>query len=594
MEVRQVRRPYAASTTPGRSRRKNKKQATNEKMRDMKKIFLSMIPLMALVSGCVRGGDTVAADESGTLTVAFDIPEARLTRAYTSINGETISSLWVMVFNEAGNYVSRHQGAPRSGNDWSQCRFHSIPISDNARTLHFVANYDWSGFSDVDWLGLSESEVMLAMSVGTAGRGNPSPVAFWQRAGLPGGIVGDPGSTVTLPGTVHLLRNVARVTVENSTTTPNLTDVQFAVGNRFDKGSVAPYNTETFLFGVGNDPADAFADDDFVTEAAGTSVAIVEANDFVYASGGSVDLYERKNSTAHDYAFVIVKAKYNGRAAWSYYKIDIVEQDASVLLDIRRNWRYHIRINSVFNAGYDNLADAVNNLASNNVNASVVAMEYTDISNGTNVLHVDQTDVTFVSTNTPFEIGYFFKSGGVVDNTGVTVTLNQTAGRQVVGGTVTATDGIIGGVTASVLPQDDIYRGTITISKGGLSRTIRLQLRPRMKFVDVGTTPTNGIIPNSTGQQAQVHFKFPDDISQSLFPIRVRVYTRKFTPAPGQGLSVEVGGGDYWYVYNAPFLGIGAEHTITLLSNSADTDETVRLENDLFDANGTDADFYNQ
>ncbi|MDR2912824.1 MAG: hypothetical protein LBV38_05985 [Alistipes sp.] len=557
----------------------------------MKKILLSTLTLLAFVvlaAGCVSdghdNGPEFATLDGVTLAATFDIPDARATRAYTALPDV---EMWVLVFSEAGNYLSRHRGSVSNG----RYTFEDVPVSEAARTLHFVANPDFDGFSDSGQIGRSESEVMLSMSVGTDGSGTPAPVAYWQRVVLEAGTLdAEPDSTVSISGTIHLLRNVAQVTVTNATDSGDehyLTDVQFAVGNRYDRGTVAPYDTSLGGgFGVGNDPADGTAnDDDFVTEATdGDPIGIVEATDFVSASGGSVEMYERKNSTAEDNAYVIIRAHLDGGAEWSYYKVEIVDAEANELLDIGRNWSYRLTIESVADEGYSNLADAVSNLASNNVTASVVASEYTDISNGTNVLHVDRTHATFVRAGQSFEIGYFFKDeDGVVDNSGMSFVVSQSAGREVVvEGSVTVANGVIRGTTAGTLPNNDFFEGSITISKGGLSRTISLRLRQPMNFIDVRTTPADGVVANVTGEEAAVHFKFPDDISQGLFPIPVRIYTRKFTPDPAQGLTLEYADGEYWYVYNAPWLGVGGEHTVELVANSRDTDEGVRLESELF------------
>jgi hypothetical protein len=562
-------------------------------MSDMKKILLSAIALTALATGCNRDAvpNPATADGKATLTASFDIPDADPTRAITSspIADGQIGSLWVMVFNEAGNYISRHKGDV-SENNPSNYIFPEIIISELHRTLHFVANYDWIGFSDAAWIGQSESTVLLAMSVAADDINEPT-TAYWQRVEMEKLIPDDENNpTIPIPGTVSLLRNVARISVVNNS--ERLTDVSFAVGNRHDRGAVAPYNTTTYRFGTGDVALDL---DGFVTEAPGASViSLVENRDFLPA-GDIVDLYERRNSTAIDNAFVVVKAHFDGDPGWSYYKIDVVEDDATVLPDLVRNHHYKINIDAVYNDGAHSLEDAVSSLASNNVNASVVASNYTDISNVNGVLHVDRTAMTLVRTAEAFRIGYFYKnrSTDAYENDGVTITLSQQPGREVV---ETETEGFeappggpayIVGTTAGALPVNDIYRATLTISKGGLTRVVNLELRPVMDFT-VSTLPADGDV--GADGEATIHFRFPDNISASLFPMEVRIHTRKFTPAQGQELSVGIseGGGDFYFVYTArtrESTGPGGAHVVELVAISNDANDTVRLEADLFNPN---------
>jgi hypothetical protein len=576
----------------------------------MKKILPLAIAFSMLATGCIRDHAPSRSEldrTTSTLTASFDIPDARQSRA--SLIEAGISSLWVMVFNESGNYIDRYEGVPRQGAA-SNYDFPGVPISDVARTLHFVANYDWSGFSDVERVGQSEITVLHSMTVTAQDPGDPLPVAYWQRKVLESGIspdVDDPERRQSL-GHMRLLRNVARVTVRNATAggTHYLTQASFAVGNRYNSGTVAPFDTRTFTFGNGNDPLDGTANDDtFVTEAPeATVIPILEGRDMVPAGesaalddSGSVLLYERRNSGARDNSFIILRARFDSNQdKWSYYKVVVADSEISEQpLDMVRNWRYNVTINSVTTPGYSSIEEAIEGPA-NNIDASVVASEYTDISNGTSVLHVDKTNLTLVATNREFKIGCFFRMGDSdLDNSNMVIGVTQDEARPaVIRQTVrwnvdpTTGEGYISGVSATRLPVDDIHRATITISKGGLSRSIALELRPPMRFT-VDTDPADGLVDNLSGSAATLWFSFPDDISPSLFPITVRIYTHKFTPVLGQeGLTV--GGpdneGDFYYNLSVPAFEPGRRHPVRLLSLSRDTGgERVCVEADLFEPN---------
>ncbi len=587
----------------------------------MKQIFLRLRPLLlggivAVFGGCapsppVDGGG--ADEKTGNFSIGFDVPPLTdATRA--PVTGGMISSMWVMVFNENGNYASRHRGepTPATEGDLSRYTFRNIPVSDAARTLHFVANYDWSGFADGAMSGLSENEVVGAMSA------EAGTVVFWQRVELAAGTLdAEPGTTVALPGTVSLLRNVAQISVVNNTASADngmsLTGVEFAVGDYPARGSVAPFNTRTGAFGTGDTTLDTPAAD-FITEATGGATIGVAESDFVIAGtpdgepSAAVDVFERRNSTAAAQTFVIVKGYFQdglggapNTTEASYYKIDVVDPEATVLLDIRRNHRYRVEVDLVSREGYPTLEEAVLNAAVNNINAAVTVSEYTAVSDGRNVLRIENSSFIYVRTGQPFELRYSYidATTGATDNSGVRITLTQDEARPVVeAGSFEYTEestrwtgerwgARIWGTTADGLPANDIYRASIEISKGMLSRVVQLQLRPAMEFFEVGRAPADGVVANAIGQQVSISFKMPVDIAPHHFPIPVYITTKRFSPnATLSTLSVDVSGGDFRYVYYAPYL-VDSDnqpltHTLHLVSNSLNTDETVTLSAEMF------------
>ena len=569
-----------------------------------------MIPLLALLTGCFRDelDQGYGKGEGVTLRVAFDIPEARETRSAIGDlpAGQQVGSLWVMVFSENGLYVSRHEGV--AAEDDGDYTFDGITITNSARILHFVANYDWSGFRDVDNINLSENEIVTDMSVAEG------TVAYWQRVVAPAGTFNGAIPNPTLPGgTVHLVRNVAQVTVVNNTDQSQgtyLTDVKFSIGARWSKGTVAPYrNTEPYGFGGGNRPGNAGGDDvpgadgpEFVMQAR-DGARIVGVAGFPYVDvpddgtrSGAKYIFERKNtaSTAEDPpTCVIISALYHDGVTTpttrSYYKINIVDDEEADLLDIQRNWQYAITINSVSADGQESEEEAVQRNASNNIAASTVAREFTSISDGQDVLTVEGTDFTYTEANHNFRIRYSYLVGGTtVDNSDVEYSyrLLDNSGDVVQGGEEGITidngaNGSISATTAATLPVNRVYTAEITISKGNLSRTIIVHLRQPMTITIVSPTP-RGSVGNAINQPADIVFHFPIDASQSLFPVPVRIYTNKLTPVPGSGMTIETGGGRFWYVFNAPYVAPGAEYTLNFVSNSTNTNEIVRLEADRF------------
>lgn len=590
----------------------------------MKKILISItIAATMLAAGCERERYGKAPRSGGgELAAVFNIPEPR-TATRAPLTAEMVESMWVMVFNENGNYVSRHKGETVAG-DPARYVFRNVPVSPPgvSRTLHFVGNFDWTGFNDGALGGMSENEVVSSMNV-TGGR-----IAYWQRVYVVNGIDGPPGEQMALDGTVHLLRNVAEVTLVNNTAGAengmSLTDVQFAVDDYMNRGSVAPFNSQKGAFGTGDPSVDTPAAD-FITEARGGNTVGISEGDFadILQSDGvsptPIEIYERKNSMAENQTCIIVKGKFQdgvvpNNDVWSYYKIDICDPEATALLDIQRNYRYKIDLNLVSNKGYATLTEAVQNAAVNNINASVTVSEYTAVSDGRNVLRIENSQFIYVRTGQNFEIRYSYiemdGSTAATNNTDVKIDLVETDPDRpvVVNGTFGYdytsnqwTGGRMGAVirgTTSTLPTGfDIYRAAVHISKGSLSRVIQLQLRQAMNFSETGTTPADGRVQNDIGQPVSIRFKMPVDISPALFPIPVYITTKRFSPDVEQNrLSVDVSDGDFRYVYYAPYLVDGGGqpmfHTIYFVSNSPNTQESVTIASDMF--NTTNIQFGNR
>lgn len=573
----------------------------------MKNNILLVILSALVLFGC-QTFDTDASfgSDRSELMVHLDIPAPVVAKTRAGITDE-LSSLYVLVFDKNGLYLSKHNGElVSSTTTTANYKFGSIPTTkeDELLILHFVANYDWASFSDAGNVGKSEAEVMNTLTVmgGT--------VAYWQRIELPNGLVGAKNSTITLTDDVSLLRNIAKITVTNLTNEPvenkYLTDVSFAVGGYLDRGTVAPYSTSQYGFIKGA-----------ITEALdGHTVPITDESEFVAAQNGSTgsqsvakNIYERKNSTARDQTYVILKGYYqktptpSNNTRMSYYKIDLVDSYAAKeLLDIERNYHYIIQVNNVAMEGYSTLQEAIDNPASNNINAAIQVAEYTSVSDGTYVLQVEKTTFSFVKPGQDFQINYSYYDvlTGTVDNSKVIVTLEQDAAMKVIadGSFIDTRNGIISARTAAIPVNNDIYQATFIVSaiNSNLSRRVTVRLRKPMNFVNVSSTPNNGttdcVVANMVGQPVTITFAFPPDISPTVFPLPVYVYSKKLSPDPTKmgvdALSIDpLPNNTFRYVYMAPYKGNDANdvpytHTIYLVSSTTSSNEDVILTSDYF------------
>ncbi|MGL5545717.1 MAG: fimbrial protein, partial [Tannerellaceae bacterium] len=302
----------------------------------MYKIVGLMIVFILSLSGCSdnMSGRTELYDRD--LKVSFTLEDKS-----TKKEG-MIKHMHVLVFDESGLFISRHKGIATSNGAGGEYIFRNITLSVNEakRTLHFIANYDWSAFSDAAHLRKHESEVITKLCT-TEGE-----VAYWQRIELEKGFETEAGGTLHLSQTVSLLRNIAQVAIVNKTNHNQeskvyLTDVSFAVCNDLDRGTVAPFDRINQTFEqVATEPSS------FVINTNINESDFISAQNNEFGPLLAKSLYERINSAAKQNTFVILKGYYQATkesintTTPSYYKLDICVNGASSLLDITRNTCY--------------------------------------------------------------------------------------------------------------------------------------------------------------------------------------------------------------------------------------------------------------
>lgn len=502
--------------------------------------------LILLLLGCTKESvDNNILNQEGFVNVQFkvDIPQAQPISS-RAINENLISDLRLLIFDENGRFISRHQ-ATLSGSSYTA----TLPQSSNKRIVHFIANYDWSGFNDAAAVTKDEGEIVAPLQ--------STGLIFWQRTELSSGI----NASVFASQNVSLLRNMAKFTLINQSTS-GLINAQFALFNQPSAGSVAPFNTTNQAF------------ESVITEPAG--VTFTTAGTF-----GVTDVYtfERKNSTvATTPTYVIVQGTYAG--ATYYYKIDIIDDNKN-MYDIQRNVWFSIVIQNVSRIGYSTLAEAQSAPASNNISASVLLQSYPTISDGSYVMSVDKTAVSFTTSGQTLNANATYKTvAGVSQNSSVVVTLVQDSNFPVVNGAVTY-DVATGNLTANInnVPANGVaYTATIKIEAGVLSRTIKLMLHAPFTFTNISVTPS--VVDNSLEAPATLKFSVPAEANY-LLPFKCIITSAYLTPVFG---NVEVTHENGLYKYKWKVTAVG-EQTISMKTNTDNAAETILIDADLFERN---------
>ena len=521
-----------------------------------------------------------------TFTFGVYIPEERVVGSRAElIQPGMIENLYVLVFDSEGTFLTRAKATPTNETGkYNVLLSQTEPDAsqeEKKRIIHFICNYDWTEFSDVHNIGKSENEVVAPLSV------SGGKIAYWQRVELTDGITQN-----AFPSTIELLRNVAKISVNNNSIlnrlNSNISDAKFALGDYYDYGTIAPFDNTSFAFEEGT-----------VCESLYGTLQPVTEQDFIQAGGAGntgvpVLCYERRNSISDTPMYIILKGKYSIDGQYYYYKVDIIDEGQEVLYDITRNNHYIIDIQRVTGPGYATLQEAVNSPASNNLLYSVVLEEYTSISDGKSALKVEMTSMTIVEPNKEFAVAFSYIpdiTTGDEDNSLVSIELQQDHLMPVVdlsSQVIDRTEGnaIYKARTVSNVPGYDIYTAKLilkaTYNGTTLRRTVTLRFRNPSEFEQVYATPST--VPAAVNEEVDLHFTIPSNIRNSLFPLEVFITTLSLTPNlvynNQDRLTLDYSKpGVYRYKFIVRDTG---DYTLHFKTTSATTNETLLIESELF------------
>lgn len=497
----------------------------------MKRILSNLILLLMLTfSACTQESLFSPEQQADEVAVHFriNIPAYRLehTRS-SSIDENAISSLALLLYNEEGHFIKLVEANLSTPGSFTAI----LPQSSDRRIIHFVANHSWPAGFVTEAEGKSEGELIPALI-------SDNGLRMWARKELPGGISASSFAT----GTVELIRNMARISVDDLATTFSLDG--FYLYRAPTRGTVAPFDAGNSLF-----------NEEILTEPAGIAYSLESG---LLGPTDSGYLYERQNGSqnGNDYLYAILSGTYED--ATHYYKIDLLDGNRN-RLDILRNHHYIIKVKNVMQPGYVSLAAAVVGSPSNSsleVSVSIAPI----ISDGVSKLQVDQTLFLFTRNGENLDVGFRYyadMTGSTFNNSGVTVQLiEEDPTNPVVDGTLNvvnpATDNGVGTITALITDPpsgNETRTASVIVRKDDLVRTIRLVQHRAFSFEPV-TINGEPIAPlTGQGSNALLSFVIPADYPSELFPLEIRINTQGLVPAQ-EGLRLEVVEGEIIYLYS--------------------------------------------
>ena len=240
-----------------------------------------------------------------------------------------------------------------------------------------------------------------------------------------------------------------------------------------------------------------------------------------------------------------------------YYKLDIgkVNEDGTYdYYNILRNYRYNVKISKVLAAGMPTVAEAIARAPYNNLIAATETSSMLNVSDGENMLIVNDTNHIVVNESDTIKVLYRYitdvTNSKTPDNT-IPTTPGLEPGtviKEVLPTKTVKDEGGAEWMEIGILPNTP---GDVTatqdfsiVDANGLGRTIHLILRKPWQYAPIvvnGTSYSATIargtenlyqgapqnISNAAGAELTVYFNLPDGLPETMFPLEFKLEALK-------------------------------------------------------------------
>ena len=466
------------------------------------------------------------------------------TRA-VDLDGGGVQNMTLFCFDQYGLFITTASADLKSSSPTSGTFEAQVP--EHTRRIHFVANQVLTGFAQDEFRNKSESEVM-ALLEGSSGR-----MIYWARFAC------DATKKIDeqLKGyQVNLLRNHARVSVNNPEGNGEFVVTGFAVYNTNAFGTVAPYHPQKGF----NFTMDEWSAEDFITLPADVT-KLSDVTDVTDVTGRYI--FECENG-ADDPVSVILRGHNVGSTDDLYYRIMLID-DKGEQIRLRRNHDYQLNIVGPLSFGQPTFAEAVEAAATNNVWISI-SDNVNEVEDAHYILKVDKTnyviDETQMTSGNVYTLSYSIKGKKgqnitEADKAEVKWLDNYVARQDISHDFKVDSNGEgKGTIRIALLPlgNNEKLEGTLLVKHGRLQRKIKVILVKKQSFVPswVGTQVYGGMNqsdPTQKRSHVTVMFTVPETCPAELFPMKVylSVGGLDIRAASGMNLTVVREGDTDWY-----------------------------------------------
>lgn len=506
------------------------------------KIFLYSLLLVAFMalSACQQEQRTAPVDQNGervTVSLSVDVPHYAPMRAVqqVGIDENAINNLELLVFNKEGLMADYALAKDLTKQNDGKYTFTArLKPQSSPCVIHFVANRNYGGSdSGRQYLGRKESDVLLSDLVTMTEVSQAKSIPMWARYKY-----NEVQENSNL-GEIQLLRSMAKFTLESHTT--KLANVSYTLCNSYDCGTVAPFKRAALP-----DLDEAFSLVDRVPTVPRESfLANGDAGLGWYTDGTPVYGFERRNKAAKPISCIVLRAKYDGAADYSYYKLDFVKSANRLeRYDLLRNYWYKVTINDALATGAPSLDEALAGPAVNNLALSEELQAYPSYSDGKGRLEVEASSYILIhgEGTLTFKANYYPKGSATAQNDKLQIVAvrNETNYPAITDDSqVTITPA--GVITATLQPVQPGERRISDIIVGvtgdpDLMRIVRVEVREPYRYelfqANGQSAVSNTVTANVHGQKGALSFviTLPEDFRAQQLPMRLRFFTEHFYP----------------------------------------------------------------
>ena len=482
-----------------------------------------------------------------------------------------------------------------------------LPVYDGEAHVHIIANGDKS----IPFDSVADEHSIMGHMESTDDVG-----AYWAMVVLPDGILtqkdengilqtDDEGNYIPSDETkalfedLVLVRNFAEVSL-NVATDANISDVSWTLVNTPVSGSIAPVSATGYRPKAGSTQPVFFAEyvDDyknyiFYTKTAkmvltdgepvydpvktdsltniktvyngymaSTALNPLPADEEIVWTDADQPLYiyERTDPKLTNPTYIMMRAKYGTESTYSYYRVDVMEEEVGGYYPIYRNYKYRIDIPYVGNHGASTPSEAANRNSGGNMSMSAETKTLTDVSDGKSRLYVEFVEKTYTTSGQKTFWVYYVPDVtvvdsdgyGVVDNSSIVVTVkdmgdnpalaNKTITSQEIGGrkiyTVTL-NGQDDDVDLESVLQVKATNGKSGTDKSTLYRDVTMRV---MKKMDMALSLNPPKVEEGKDLNTVLHIALKDTLQESMFPLEFYIEdsNRSLNPTGKNGAGEDI------------------------------------------------------
>lgn len=574
--------------------------------------LVALLAVSALLASCSetelwQNPQTEARDGYIMLNFKTEIPAMQevVTRAVDP-DGGGVQDMTLFCFDSYGLFISTVKAGvtvQKPGPEEMEGTF-KAEVPENTRTIHFLANQNMDEFKEDSFRNKSESEVMAVLE-GSSGR-----MIYWGRFACDAENDSNIAQQMAASGnSVRLIRNHARISVDNPENNGHIVITGFAVCNTNAFGTVAPYHPKK-----GFDFTWPSSDDPFVT----LPVNDAKMSDVTdVTSSMSQYVFECENST-DDPVSVILRGHLPGQREEKYYRVLLIGDNGEQLL-VRRNHHYKLHINGALSFGQASFAEALEAAATNNVWISI-SDEVNEVEDTDYILTVEKTfvvlDESFTENGGSYTLNYTIRGKNDKAITGA----DAATVSWIDNGVATQTfepkfevdvDGVGQGqiqIHLLRLGNNEKLEGTLLVKKGRLQRKIKVITIKKQSFVPAWVgTEIYGNLGNDASKNNRAHvtamFTIPESCPKELFPMNVYLSVGDLDIRNASGMELPVvreadndwyssgeissvyqdSEPDYKFVYTADGPGVQRVYFENILNQKDDYEGTLYIEAEYFE-----------